>query len=65
MCLPAAAQDKPADPVEVALADEWQANRIGQQHLADAMVKLMDAYRKEKARADAAEAKLKQGEQAK
>jgi hypothetical protein len=48
------------DPIEAALIDDWQAARTAQQHLAEAMVKMLDAYRREKARADDAEARLKQ-----
>lgn len=47
------------DPIESALAQEWQGMQLGQQHVADSLGKLLEAYRKEKARADVAEAKLK------
>lgn len=47
------------DPIETAIAQEWQGMQLGQQHVADALGKLVEAFRKEKARADAAEAKLK------
>lgn len=47
------------DPIESAIAQEWQGMQLGQQHVADALGKLLEAYRKEKARADVAEAKLK------
>lgn len=57
----AALAEEPAkpDPIESALAQEWQGMQLGQQHVADALGKLVEAYRKEKARADDAEAKLK------
>lgn len=58
LAVPALAQEK-TDPIEVGLAQQWQAAQTGQQNVADALGKLLEAYRKEKARADAAEAKLK------
>lgn len=59
----ASAQEPPKpDPLEANLAQQWQAAQTGQQNVADALGKLLEAYRKEKARADAAEAKLKNGE---
>ena len=54
------AQELPKpDPLEANLAAQWQAAQTGQQNVAEALGKLIEAYRKEKARADAAEAKLK------
>ncbi len=52
-------QRKP-DPLETNLVQQWQAAQTGQQNVGDAMSKLVEAYRRERARADAAEAKLKE-----
>lgn len=57
----AGGQEAARDPVEVSLVQQWQAAQVGQQNVADALTKLLDAYRREKARADAAEAKLREG----
>jgi hypothetical protein len=59
----ASGQDAPkADPVEANLSRQWQAAQTGQQNVAEALSALVEAYRKEKARADAAEVKLKAAE---
>ena len=58
--LAAMAQEPPRpDPLETNLAAQWQASQTAQQNVADAITKLLEAYRQQKARADAAETKLK------
>lgn len=46
------------DPLETALAQEWQAAQLGQQHIGDVIGKIVEAWRRDRARIAELEAQL-------